>query len=161
MQTDLAQTHLSQLVGAQLTGTGRAANLQHFTFLVADDRTFHLHLECPWRLTEGSQILGGAADYWRASRSDVTEEALDAGEIGATLRDIRNETLRQRIADGLRVSSATVDGFGGFLLVLGSLHIETFPDASSTAHDEWEFWRLFPHGGPHFVVTTNGAYIST
>jgi nitrogen fixation protein len=149
---------ITRLIGAQLTGVGRATGLQHFTFGLADGAQLHLHTEIPWRLTDHTGILGGRADYWRPATPDISEAALDAGEIGATLRDVRNAAVRERIAlEEPTVIAAAMDRFGGLLIDFSNgMRLELFPDASSVPHDDWEFWRLFERGQPHYVVGTDG-----
>ena len=151
--------HVSRLLGARLAGLGRAAGLQHFTFQASTGPELHLHTEAPWRVTDGARILTGRADYWRPATSAVTEEALDAGEIGATLRDLRNEALRAWIAtDAPVVVAAAADGMGGLVIEFsGGLRLEIFAGASPAEHDDWEFWRLFVRGEPHLVVGSGGA----
>ncbi|MBA2683040.1 MAG: hypothetical protein H0U66_00910 [Gemmatimonadaceae bacterium] len=87
---------LQQLQGARLVALGRAASLEHFTFREVSGREVFLHLECPWRLSDSSGILVGRADYRRRSATDVTDEDLDAGVIGSTLRDLKNTNIRER-----------------------------------------------------------------
>ena len=153
------EDHVARLLGARLIGLGRAAGLQHFTFQLPDGRVMHLHTELPWRLTDPSGIVTGRADYWRAASPETSERDLEAGEIGATLRDVRNEFLRERIdVDVPRVAGASVDRFGGLAFDFNNgWRLEVFPDASRAAHDEWEYWRLFERGHPHFVVSSDGA----
>ena len=146
-------------MGALLIGVGRAASLQHFTFRDGTGRELHLHIECSWRVSDGTGVVAGRVDYWRPASADTPEEALDAGEIGATLRDVRNEALRARIAtERPAVASATADRLGGAVLDFSNgLRLELFPDASPVGHDSWEFWRLFERGEPHFVVSSDGS----
>ena len=161
MLSDTTQAYLSRLVGALLTGAGRAASLQHFTFRDAAGREFYLHIECTWRLTDETGVIAGRADYWRPESADTSEQALEAGDIGATLRDVRNEALRARIAkERHAVSSVAADRFGGAVLEFSNgVRLELFPDASPVGHDTWEFWRLFERGQPHFVVSSDGTQI--
>ena len=156
---DSSEAHLAGLIGAHLTGLGRAASLQHFTFRLPGGSEKYLHTEVPWRLTDNSGILAGRADYWRAATAETVEEDLDAGELGATLRDVRNETLREHVvADNPVVTGAAVDRFGGLTLEFSNgWRLEVFPDASRAAHDQWEYWRLFQRRPPHYVVTSDGA----
>jgi hypothetical protein len=150
--------NLARLLGARLTGLGRAASLQHFTFGLPGGSELHLHTEAPWRLTDDTGIVVGRADYWRPATPETSEADLDAGEIGATLRDVRNAALRERIAiESPAVVGANVDRFGGFTLdFTNGLKLEVFPDATRVAHDDWEFWRLFEQGQPHYVVASDG-----
>ena len=157
--TNFRDAPLNRLVGAHLTGAGRAADLQHFTFHLSEATELHLHTDVPWRLTDHDVILSGRADYWRPATPETSEADLDAGKIGATLRDVRNATIRERIAsDEPTVTAAAVDQFGGVALDFSNgMKLEIFPDASSVAHDEWEFWRLFERDQPHYVVSSNGS----
>jgi hypothetical protein len=156
--SDSLRDELLRLQGSKLVGLGRAAGLQHFTFRDATGRELHLHTESPWRITDANAIVAGRADYWRPSAPSITEEALDAGEVGATLRDVRNEALRQWIADEApAVARAATDVLGGLVIEFtGKLKLEIFPDATPAAHDRWEFWRLFERHAPHLVVDSSG-----
>jgi hypothetical protein len=156
--TQNSLSELARLTGAALIALGRAASLQHFTFKESTGRELHLHTEAPWRLTDSSGIVGGRTDYWRPAASDTSEEALEAGAIGATLRDTRNEALRERIAiENPVVASAAADRFGGLVMEFtDGLRLEIFPDASPAAHDRWEYWRLFERGESHYVMGSDG-----
>jgi hypothetical protein len=161
--SDLAQAHASRLLGARLVDLGRAAGLQHFTLQPPAGPEVHLHTEAPWRITDGARILVGRADYWRTATPEVPEEALDAGELNATLRDLRNEALRAWIAaDAPVVLAVTADVMGGLTVEFGGgRRLEIFADASAVEHDEWEFWRLFVRDEPHMVVSSGGADLHT
>lgn len=156
-----ARDLLGHLKGSELVALGRAASLQHFTFRLPDGGEVFLHTEAPWRLTDSSGIIGGRSDYWRAATPDVTAEALEAGELGCTLRDVRNEAIRARIASRrLEVTSAAMDKLGGLALEFNNdLRLEIFPDASRASHDDWEIWRLFQRNRPHYVVGSEGRDI--
>jgi hypothetical protein len=149
---------LQQLKGARLVALGRAASLEHFTFRTTRDRELFLHVETPWRLTDASGIVAGRADYWRPATADTSEEALDAGLLGSTLRDVKNDIVRERIAGRpFVVTSFETDRLGGLVIRFGDeLTLEIFPDASPAAHDSWEFWRLFERDQPHLVMSTDG-----
>jgi hypothetical protein len=152
---------LEHLQESRLVSAGRAASLQHFTFQLTDGREVFLHTESPWRLTDSSGIIGGRADYWRPASAETTEEALDAGRLGCTLRDVRNESVRHRLnSRSVVVTSGAMDEFGGLTLIFNDgLKLEIFPDGSQAPHDEIEFWRLFEYGKAHFVVNTDGQTI--
>lgn len=153
---------LLRLKGSRLVGLGRAAELQHFTFRSADGSELFLHVECPWRIRDASDILVGRADYWRAVSTEVSDEALDAAEIGSTLRDLRNAALRERLTDnGIECVEGAVDAGNGFTLNFADgLRLEVFPDAARGSFEPWEFWRVFPRGGQHFAVHSDGIYQS-
>ena len=142
-----------------MVGLGRAASLQHFTFRLADGRELHLHTEVPWRLTDGTRINAGRADYWRPATAETPQNAVDEGNIGATLRDVRNQALRDELdRTEIVVTSAAADPLGGAVLSFSNgLRLEIFPDASPAEHDSWEFWRLFERNQPHFVMSSEGA----
>lgn len=150
---------LRRLTHGRLVALGRAAGLQHFTFLDAHGANLYLHTESAWRIVSNSRIVTGRSDYWRPSAPDVTDAALDAGEIGATLRDVRNEALREWIEqESPRVVSAVADVYGGLVVEFTSdYRLEIFADASEAEHDEWELWRLFERHGTHLVVRSSGG----
>jgi hypothetical protein len=163
------QQSLGRLVGLDLIETNRAADLQHFTFgrhplssenSEAEFAEFALHLLCPWRLCDSTQILVAHGDYWRPASPFTSDASYESGKIGSRLRDARIEDVRTVLAKSvLRVERIKADDLGGFVLQLaGSFTIEAFPDASSAEHDEVEFWRLFQPrlDTAHFVVSSAG-----
>lgn len=149
---------LAALRGTQLIELGRAADLQHFTFVLpAGGGTRALHVSCPWRLVGPAGLLVGSGDYWRPATPDTPDEEFDRGAVGARLRDVRNAEVRALLGAGVEVLAAEADALGGLTLRLaGGLTLEVFPDASQAEHDELEFWRLFEPGGPHVVVGSDG-----
>ena len=144
----------------RLTGVGRAADLQWFTFAGGAGSELSLHLLCPWRVVAGKEILVGHGDYWRPAAPNTADGDYDRGAPGSRWRDVRRDALVAHLGPGgACVESVEADAFGGFILRLeGRLELESFPDATSAPHDEVEFWRLFRPGGDGepFVVSSAG-----
>jgi hypothetical protein len=166
LQREIA-TALRPFVGLDLVSAGRAANLQYFTFgrhstapeTTEDLAEFEIHILCPWRLVIDGDIMMGSADYYRPATEYVSDDEFNAATIGSRVIDQRNEDLRERI-DRRRYTVSSFDvNPGGFRLSISpAALLEVFPDASSAAHSELEFWRVFqPHlAAPHFVVSSAG-----
>ena len=151
-----------------MIATGRAADLQHFTFGKHKDRPdaptelaeYALHVMCPWRVRDAEGIRLGHGDYWRPSSDSVDDDAYEAGKVGSRLRDIRIEEFEEYLADhACRVLRVTCDATAGCVIDMeDGIVLDIFPDSSAADHDEVEFWRLFqPHlDTAHFVVSSNG-----
>ena len=158
------EAELGRLVGARLTQLARAADMQLVDFVAPDGIDFHLHLQCAWRLRNGSEILVGRPDYFVAADASVDIDADIAHQhdpVGSRWRDVRNAAVNAALSAESTVTSLTVDDVGGFGLGLASgWCLEVFPCASPAPHDEYgEEWRLLrseAEDNRHFVVTSNG-----
>jgi hypothetical protein len=70
MQASEISTYFHSIVGLRLAVVNRAADLRVFQFgTLREDagRTradFALHIQCPWRLEQGSHIITGRSDLW-------------------------------------------------------------------------------------------------
>lgn len=158
---------LQNLIGLPLTRTTRAANMECLKFgtLYLTDRDgetwnhgeFGLHLQCPWRLTNDSEIIVGSNDlYEQADETAEFDENFNWEEFNANLRDIK---LDKVISDKEHiVKSAIADRFGGLEIVFDSRMLLTvFPVISSKADNE--FWRLLdnrPETKQHYVSKSTG-----
>jgi hypothetical protein len=118
----------SQLVGKQLLGASLAGQVLILQFNrkldeakrskpVDKDATFALHVQCPWRLSDGGRIVCGSGNQ------SIT-------------------TLVEWIAEGQSVREIDLDGVGGFILEFENrCLLEVFPTIS--ADDEsTDFWKL-------------------
>ena len=93
--------HLQQLIGLPLTRTTRAANMECLKFgqlLIADKENnqinigeFGLHLQCPWRLTNDSQIL--VADNDLFEQPDENADYDPDFEWDKTMANLRDRKL--------------------------------------------------------------------
>lgn len=159
---------LQALVGLPLSVTSYAGNMRKFGF--GKLRTwdggmigkYSLHLQCPWRISQGHNLVTGSNDwYLPEDESDfekISDESWDPAHGGslqdATLRRLFNHEgsglgYIVNETDDLIVTRLSVDSFGGFEILLSPGYALTaFPASSRNEH-----WRLFrPDGGPHFVV---------
>lgn len=135
----------------------------HFGNLRHTDRglvgRYALHIQCPWRIEGGNQIVVGSSDYY--SRAD---DNLDASwEPGTVTGHLQNQilgTLFEGIdVDGrsyinqtahFEVTKVSSDCFGGAMVFFtGGYVLVLFPSGS-----RGEAWRLFEPGSesPHMVV---------
>lgn len=148
--TDLINKTLSDLVGLQLTGTTRAANMECLKFGTNYRKNklgktnqigeFALHLQCPWRFTDENHIIIGSEDlYQPAEESAKNEEDYDSFQINSTLRDV---ALNNLIHDNkLIVNAAICDQFGGLEICFNNgIKLSVFPNVVGTS--VLEYWRL-------------------
>jgi len=157
---------LRPLVGMDLVNTGRAGSIQWFAFgrhasaeqQDSDLADFAVHVICPWRLVRDGHVLMGNADFYRPASEDVSDDEFNAATIGSRAIDERIAQVKSDLNARRHEVKACVVNALGFILKMDVTALEVFPDGSSVAHSELEFWRLFqPHlGGPHFVVTSAG-----
>jgi hypothetical protein len=161
------ETALRKLVGLRLSGLGRAADLvwvqfgplrrvpgvkQRWKFV----GELALHLQCPWRLVRGSQIVAGWSDVFEPARRSRSPSA--GTRSSRTLFDsrVRSVPLRRHRLTVLRTRA---DGIGGFSLLMSrGWALEVFPaDSNSDPYSEW--WRLFApsRNKHHLVVSARGV----
>ena len=148
--TDKINKILSDLIGLSLTRTTRAANMECLKFGTVyrtdkDGKTnnigeFALHLTCPWRVTNETQIIVGSADlYQQADETSEYDENYDYHEFNANLRDVKLDKLINE--NKLSVVSVNADKFGGLEICFDSnIKLTVFPDLTSKADNE--YWRL-------------------
>lgn len=105
-----------------------------------------MHLQCPWRLTQGERVVTG--------RGDIFEQR---GKAKGVLFDSRVRLVPLKKSP-LVVRSAEADGLGGFRLGFSrGWRLEAFP-MESARYRGVEAWRMFVPSGDsrHFVVTSAG-----
>ena len=139
------QGTLDKLIGLELTRTTRAANMECLKFgqeLVTDKDDglinigqFGIHLQCPWRITNGQKIIIGYNDVYEQSDQDAKYDPdFDWDRPGVNLRD---KKLQELIDKKLTVEKVTVDDFGGFSICFNhNINLMTFPTTSL----ENEYW---------------------
>jgi hypothetical protein len=159
---DEIETALRPLVGLDLVNTGRAANIQWFTFgrhasaeqHDSDLADFAVHVICPWRLVRDGHVLVGNADYYRPASEDVSDDEFNAATIGSRAIDERIVQVRSDLNARRHVVKACLVNALGFVLMMDATALEVFPDGSSVPHSELEFWRVFQPdlAALHFVV---------
>ncbi|GAB2476160.1 hypothetical protein [Algoriphagus taiwanensis] len=162
------QRTLDKLIGLELTRTTRAANMECLKFgqeLVTDKvdglinvGQFGIHLQCPWRITNGQKILIGHNDVYEQSDQDAKYDPdFDWDRPGVNLRD---KKLQELIDKNLTVEKVTADDFGGFSIHFNdNISLTTFPTTSL----ENEYWRVLdnrPTSKGHFVVGGDGIWES-
>ena len=174
---------LRPLLGLDLVSVSRSVESEWFTFghhhkaeaIEVELAPFALQVTCPWRLLAGGRILAGSADHRRPDEEDPFEEDFDwpltepewltsSSEWRVTSLnwiDVREQQLRAQLERTCHsVAAIEVDDSGWFRLVLSfGLVLEVFPNASTTDHDDVEFWRFFQPGldYSHFVMTSSRA----
>jgi hypothetical protein len=160
---------LEQLIGLELTRTTRAANMECLKFgqQLINDKVhgllnigqFGIHLQCPWRITKGQEILIGSFDlYDQADQNAKYDPDFNWDRPDANLRDKKlNELIRD---NRLTVEKIVTDDFGGFEITFtANVKLMTFPANSL----EYEYWRLLdnrPKLENHFVVSGEGIWQS-
>ena len=159
---------LSPLVGLDLIGIGRAADIESLTFgrHTASKRKdielapFVLHICCAWRLLSRGSVFAGSADYDQPDSESTPHEEFEQRLVGSVLLDARHTELREQLNETrYSVLGVQADNTGALKVQLsGDLTIEIFPNASSAEGEEVEFWRFFQPGldYSHFVVSTAG-----
>jgi len=159
---------LKQLVGFEFTRTTRTANMECLKFgtLLKIDRKgierqigeFGIHLQCPWRITQGNILLIGSDDiYEQPDESAEYDENFDWDVQGGNLRDVKLDSFLK--SGKYVVSSVSADDFGGFELVFNdNVKLSVFPTLSSKSAYS-EYWRLLDNRDEkknHFVVSSSG-----
>jgi hypothetical protein len=121
--------------------------------------TIGLHLQCPWRIRLGSEILVASSDLEQPrSTTPISSKTFDPNEIGTSLRDERLETLLVR--DQPVVTSVEASSTGDFAIYFGDrLVLELFNDHSPEPRKARECWRLLfvNTDRPHVVMTSLGV----
>jgi hypothetical protein len=118
---------------------------------------FALHLQAPWRLTQGEAFVVGSEDAHEPADPTVDRYDWDGG--GPSRYDLQLGAWVARTSDDDRtVSAVTADAFGGFQLEFRcSALLAVFPVSTSLRPDVEE-WRLLEPDSdtPHFVLLTGG-----
>ncbi len=163
------KTTLEKTIGLTLTRTTRAANMeclqfgQHFITDKVDGELnigeFGIHLQCPWRITKGQEILIGSFDvYEQADQNAKYDPDFDWDRPNVNLRDKNLNELIENVK--LTVERIDADDFGGFTIIFNDNYTLTaFPAKSITD----EYWRLLdnrPNLERHFVVSGEGIWES-
>jgi hypothetical protein len=160
-----AQNEVNKLIGLPLTSASRAAAMVMFGFGafrdIPDDRRggmrrvadFALHVDCPWRIYNESQIVVGSQDIfypWDSPWTEPVPVGFDWDVSGANRCDHFFESFI-KAHPPLIVESVAVDRFGSLHLSFSSAFgLDVFPNIGTPD----EVWRLFRPGAeePHFVM---------
>ncbi len=167
---DQITTELSLLLGQPIGGCWRAANMQIFEFgtrhLILNRKgeeievgDINLHVQCRWRMTDGTRIIFGRDDLNSPADATIPIEEFDWDKQLSVLDVMQKQWFKDHRDQPLKVVDACGDAYGGFRIALeGGFNLEAFPCDSCT--DEYsQHWRLFGHraDGSHFVVTGYGV----
>jgi hypothetical protein len=163
------ETATKVLIGEPLWGCTRAADMACFQFgqrrkamgqngrekEVGDHA---LHVQCPWRITQGDQVVVGRQDlYYPAEYAEDNSLPTDFDwDHDPNRHDKLLASLFGNEAQGFVVQQIEVGTAGSFRIILRSgFSLEVFPSDSLRG----EHWRLFEpdKDRPHFVVTGNGV----
>lgn len=169
---DNIQNILNQIIGLQLSGTSRAANMECLNFgdLIIkkkDDKTcyigeFSIHLQCSWRFTNDNIIIVGSSDlYVQADESAEYDVNFDWDVEGANFRDVK---LKDLISNNiLIVHSTQIDKFGGLEINFNNnIKLSIFPDRTSKSY--YEYWRIIDFRNQyskHYISSTDGYEIDS
>jgi hypothetical protein len=161
------QKMLEPLIGMSLWSSGRAADLDWFSFgqrrtvTTANGQTkeigeYALHVQCAWRITHGNDVVVGSSDLYHplGERVDPIEN-FNWDVQGANSRDERIAELFQNETRHFLVRAVEVGNAGAFTITFDNEYaLDIFPDDSLRE----EYWRIFkPYAEqPHFVVTGRG-----
>ncbi|MET9243033.1 hypothetical protein [Nonomuraea sp. NPDC003709] len=133
---------LELIHGATLTAVGRAADLGILEFASATgDGEIFLHLQCPFRILYGGDLLIASGDMGYPS---TTAGPRPTDPPGGSVFDERSLMLNQAI-DRIRpmVTKATVELQGLLVVEMApAFLLQVFPDCSGRV----EMWRLFARG---------------
>ncbi|MCA1668758.1 MAG: hypothetical protein LC793_15450 [Thermomicrobia bacterium] len=173
MKEEIERT-LILLVGMPLWGSHRAADLQVFKFgkripsrtrgttrrppMAVEIGEYGLHVQCPWRIIQGTTIAVASHDLYYAAGDDPykNDDDFDWEVAGANRRDERIAVLFAAWADSPPVvESVVADNVCSLRISLTQqCTLDLFPADSL----EREHWRLLPNSPKrnHFVVTGTG-----
>lgn len=155
---------LLQLVGKTLSMVSHAGGMRAFHFGRLEETPrgrrgeLVIHVQCSWRLVNGSRILTGLGDWGQfADESQQNLAEWDPAKHGNRQQSVLEEWMRvspgamapiYSCRQDLVVDATTIDVFGDADVVLVSGDtLQIFPDCSLE-----ENWRIFYPDGSHFVV---------
>jgi hypothetical protein len=158
------------LVGEPISDCWRAANMQVFEFGPAkkyrnrkgdevEGSDLKLHVQCPWRMVDGSQILFARDDLLRAANQDIPIDEFDWDKDDSVLDIVQRQWFEDHRAAPLKVVHVAGDQYGGCQIRLeGGMLLELFP-CDSDRGEYSEHWRLLDdrRDSYHFVVTGYGV----
>jgi len=160
---------LNILIDMQVNDSGRAGDLQWFTFYPANPASpiidsnvqlleYALHVQCAWRIVGIEGIIVASRDRYYPAGVDPYKdlENFDWDKAGNNRRDERiNKFLNDRKDSPLVVLAIEADDLGSIhIRFKGGYALDIFPDDSLRG----EFWRFFKRSSTdkHFVVTGDG-----
>jgi hypothetical protein len=156
------------IIGMAMIGSHRAADMEMFEFRTLEAHPtrdaaqrrvveYGLHVQCPWRIVRGHQVIVGYDDLRVPATDQVDEAEFDPNELGTTLREeLLAAFFAERKARPPVVIAQTIRSTGDLTLDFDDgCALEAFADASGGPPDR-EYWRLMIVGGEHFVAGTQG-----
>jgi hypothetical protein len=166
---DRITAELRSLIGQPIGRSWRAANKQIFQFgyfrrtvnrmgNVVEIGDMLLHVQCRWRLVDGSRILFGCDDMNRPAEEDISIDDFDWDKHASVLDGKLGYWLEQHRETLPKVVDVSGDAYGAFrVMIEGGFVLEAFPCDS-----EWieysEHWRLLGHrpDRSQFIVSADG-----
>jgi hypothetical protein len=167
---DRITNELRVLIGEPISDCWRAANMQVFEFgpmkkfvnrkgEEVEGGDLKLHVQCRWRMVDGTRILFGRDDLLRPANERIPLDDFDWDKDDSILDVVQREWFVQHRKAPMHVVSATGDDYGGCRIDLeDSVSLEVFP-CDSDRGEYSEHWRLLGHrsDGSHFVITGCGV----
>ena len=167
---DRISAELRALIGESINDSWRAANMQMFGFGPMhkfvnrkgdedEGSDLNLHIQCRWRIVDGTRILFGSDDLLRPADEEIPVDDFDWDKNDSVLDVVQRTWFAKRHSEPLCVMAVTGDDYGGFRLELeGGVVLEVFP-CDSDRGEYSEYWRLLGHrsDGYHFVITGYGV----
>ncbi len=157
MQAEVEQA-LAVLVGKRLWASRRAADMSTFQFGARiKTKDFYdrpsevgehaLHVQCPWRIVQGVQLVVGSGDLYYPANCDGSEPLPSDFEWDRMPN--RRDRLLGELFDGDRefvVQKIETSVLASFRLVFhGGMLLEVFPD-DSLPHEHWRLLNLMTDG---------------
>jgi hypothetical protein len=118
-----------------------------------------LHVQCRWRMVDGSRILFTGDDLLRPANEEIPIDEFDWDKDDSVLDVVRRKWIEDHRAAQLKVVHVAGDQYGGCKIELvDGLVLELFP-CDSDRGEYSEHWRLLDdrRDGSHFVVTGYGV----
>ncbi len=165
MLKEKIESKLKALIGLELSGTARAANMEGLKFGSyrkmtkigkVDVGEFSLHVQCEWRIIRANKMLIASNDLYEPKKGEKFSENFDY-EKG----NLRDTEFRGLIANNnLLVEKIEADEIGGLTLYFsGDYQLQVIPlNTSKTGYNE--YWRLLNNvkeKSKDFVISVNGV----
>lgn len=163
----IIEKKIKVLEGIKLENIGRASNLfwfgfgdiitvQQGKFQSKEVATYHLNIQCMWRLINEKSLLVANMDVYLPRTGDEDNESFEWEKENNNLFDEKVEQLSVYLNNGLYVNSIDITEIGDLKITFSNgWLLEVFVDIS----DDSECWRMLKSGdlNSHFVVTGLGV----
>lgn len=161
---------LRVLVGQPIYDCWRAADMQIFEFGTAkqylnrkgvevEAADLRLHVQCRWRMVDGSRILFARDDLLRPANENISSDRFDWDNDKSILDVVQRQWFEVHRAAPPKVIDVAGDQYGGCRIELEEgFVLELFP-CDSDRGEYSEHWRLLGHrkDDSHFVVSGYGV----